>query len=198
MENKKSEEDFNKLFISESLKRLRLKHDLSTTDVAKIISKSRQGYLNYETAAREIGIRDLITLSGFYNTSIDVIVGNPFTLRNNSSLSFRSYEMIDGALKEVMPYTISTMLDDVICVTEDELSRLFFWKTTTIQKGRIMLFEYYNKPYISKVHYNHYGGGHFYINDEPFYFNKAQAENIAFKGVLMSTLEKDMSIPNFF
>jgi len=198
MEPEKSEEDLNKLFISESLKRLRLKHNLSTTNVAKIIGKSRQGYLNYEVGAREIGIRDLITLSGFYNTSIDVIVGNPFSLRNDNSLSFRSYERIEGTLKEVMPVSISTVLDDVICVTEDELSKLFFWKTTTYQKGRVMLLEYYNKPYISKIHYNHYGGGHFYINDEPFYFNKAQAENIAFKGVLMSALEKEINIVNFF
>lgn len=198
MEKNKSEEQLNKLFISASLKRLRLKHNLSTTDLAKIIKKSRQGYLNYEVGAREIGIRDLITLSGFYNTSIDVIVGNPFSLRNDNSLSFRSYERIEGTLKEVMPFCISNILDDVICVTEDELSKLFFWKTTAYQKGRVMLLEYYNKPYISKIHYNHYGGGHFYINDEPLYFNKAQAENITFKGVLMSALEKEINIVNFF
>ncbi len=71
---------FNKLFISENLKKLRVSDTLSTTAVGKIIDKTRQGYLNYENGSREIGIYDLITLSGYYNVSIDVIVGNPFTL----------------------------------------------------------------------------------------------------------------------
>jgi transcriptional regulator with XRE-family HTH domain len=198
MDNSTQSDQFNKLFISENLKRLRKSYNLSPKKVASIIGKSRQGYVNYENGSREIGIHDLITLSGFYNTSIDAIVGNPFSLKNNNSLSFRTYERSEGILKEVMPNTISTLLDDVICVNESENLNLFFWKTNANQKGHVMLFEYYDKPFISKVHYNKNHGGYFYINDEPLFFNKAQAESLLFKGIYMSKLKKNMSIPYFF
>ena len=198
MDNLNCNDCFNKLFVSQNLKKLRLSHKLSTTYVAKIIKKTRQGYLNYENGSREIGIYDLITLSGFYNVSVDVMVSNPFTLKNENLLAFRSFEFLDQELKEVMPITISSVNDDVICVKRDDHNFDFIWKTNTNQKGFVMLFEYYNKPFLSKVHYNHYGGGHFYIKGEPFYFNKAQAENICFKGVLMANLTKDIIVNNFF
>ncbi len=188
----------NNIFISENLKKLRKKHNLSTTEVGKIIGKTRQGYLNYENGTREIGINDLIKLSGFYNVPIDVIVSNPFTLKNNHTLAFRSFEQINGELKEIMPITISTIHDDIILVKKDDLNYLFFWKTNVNHKGHVMFFEYYNKHYVSKVYFNSYGGGLFFINDEPFYFNKAHSENLYFKGVYMSKLVKEMDINNFF
>ncbi len=198
MQTLTSSREFSRLFISQNLKKLRLENQLSTTDVAKFLGKTRQGYINYENGSRVIGIYDLITLSGYYNVSIDVLVGNPFTLRNEKSLAYRTYEYVEGELKEIMPITISTIYDDVICVKYDDLNYQFFWKTNSHQKGRIMLFEYYNKPYVSKVFFKDQGGGHFYINEEPFYFNKARAENIVFKGVYMALINKEMSIPYFF
>jgi len=48
------------------------------------------------------------------------------------------------------------------------------------------------------VFYNSTGGGHFYINEEPFYFNKVRAENIIYKGVFFASLDKKMSIQHFF
>ncbi|MBI9009686.1 MAG: helix-turn-helix transcriptional regulator [Tenericutes bacterium] len=191
-------EIYNRLFISENLKKLRIAHKLSTTDVGKIIGKSRQGYANYENGTREISIKDLVALSGFYNVSIDVIVGNPFTLRNDIALAFRSFETIESELKEVMPFTISTIHDDVICYKKNDLDMLFFWKTSLNQEDHIMLFNYYEKILVSKVFFKDNGDGHFYINDKPKYFNKAHAENIVFKGVLMADLHKYMDIPHFF
>lgn len=185
-------------FVCENLKKLRLQHNLSTTKVAKIIGKSRQGYVNYETGAREISIRDLVTLSGFYNVSLDLIIGNPYSLENDNILAFRSFENGEDGLVEVMPYTISTVHDDVICYMEDNLHMKFFWKTNLNQEDRVMIFDYYDKTYISKVYFKQGGGGHFYIKDKPRYFNKAHAENIIFKGVLMAELKKDMDIPHFF
>ena len=198
MQNLNSNDSFNKLFICENLKKLRLTYNLSTTEVGKIIGKTRQGYLNYENGSRDIGILDLITLSGYYNVSIDVIVGNPFTLKNEKLLAFRAFEYQENELKEVMATTISTVHDDIICVKFNDLKTEFFWKTNSNQHGHDMIFEYYNKPYISKVYYNSTGGGHFYINTLPFYFNKAQAESIVFKGVFISELNKITHIPHFF
>jgi transcriptional regulator with XRE-family HTH domain len=193
-----SDDDFKLLFISENLKRLRIAHDLTPAKVAAVIRKSRQGYVNYETGVREIGIHSLITLSGFYNVSIDEIVGNPFSLRNEKKLSFRTYELIGDEFRLVMPLTISTINEDIICVKHNDVKIDFFWRTHTHQKGRLMLFEYYNRAYVSKVFFNNDGGGAFFLHDEPLYFTKAHAENIVFKGVHASSLTKEFNILNYF
>jgi transcriptional regulator with XRE-family HTH domain len=198
MSNLSSNDDFNLLFISENLKRLRLAHHLSTTQVAKVLKKSRQGYLNYEGAIREIGIHDLITLSGFYGVAVDDIVGNPFTLRNEKRISFRTYELIEGEYKHVMPQSVASAKDDVICVKRNDHQTDFFWRTQVYHKNVVMLFDYYDRTYISKVHYNKDGGGFFYLNDEPFFFTKANAEHIIYIGVFNSTLTKEFQIPDFF
>jgi transcriptional regulator with XRE-family HTH domain len=109
-----TEDDFNNLFICENLKRLRLAHNLTTTHVANVIKKSRQGYLNYENGSREIGIHDLIKLSQFYGVSIDHITGNPFSNRNKNTLAFRTYEIVDNEFKQVLPFSINPQNEDVI------------------------------------------------------------------------------------
>ncbi|MFA5130296.1 MAG: helix-turn-helix transcriptional regulator [Patescibacteria group bacterium] len=192
-----TEDDFNSLFICENLRRLRQAHHLTTTHVANILKKSRQGYLNYENGDREIGIHDLIKLSGFYGVTIDEMVGNPFSQHNNKPMSFRTYEMVDGELTHVMPLPINTANDDVICVKYDDRQVDFFWRTQVHHKNKVMLFEYYNRPYVSKLFYNTDGGGCFFLHDEPFYFTKAHADNIVIIGVFSAKLTKDFTIPNF-
>jgi transcriptional regulator with XRE-family HTH domain len=193
-----SDDDFNNLFISENLKRLRLANNLSTVQVAKIIGKSRQGYVNYETGAREISIHDLITLSGFYNVRVDDIIGNPYSNRTDKILSFRTFQMQDGHIVPTLQLSISTINDDMIALKKSDHEITFFWRTQKNQKNRIMLFEYYDRIYVSKVFFNKDKGGFFFINDEPYYFTKAHAENLIFKGVYASTLTKDLVIENFF
>jgi len=189
---------FDSRFVSQNLKQLRLSHKLSPKEVGDIIGKSRQGYVNYENGNREISLKDLVKLSGFYNVSLDVIIGNPYTLVNDKTLAFRSFENSDEGLSEVMPFTISTINDDVICYMKPDHDVRFFWKTNQNLDGHVMIFDYYDMTYISKVYFKPTGGGHFYINDKPRYFNKAHAENIVFKGVLMADLKKYMDIPHFF
>jgi transcriptional regulator with XRE-family HTH domain len=198
MTNQTKDDKIYLLFISENLKRLRLAHGLSTTEVANVINKTRQGYLNYETGAREIGISSLIILSGYYNVTIDEMVGNPYTLRDMKNLGFRTYEYVEGTLSPTMPTNISTINSDIICVRYDQHNVEFFWRTQAHQKGQVMLFEYYNKPYISKVYYNSNGSGFFFINDQHIEFTKAQSENIVFIGVLASKLTKKFHVENFF
>jgi transcriptional regulator with XRE-family HTH domain len=194
-----SNDDFNNLFLRENLKRLRTKNGLSTIAIAKVINKSRQAYANYEAGLREISIHDLIVLSGFYHVSVDEILGNPFTNRNNNSLSFRSYEVIDeDVIRPTLEQTINTANDDVILVKRNDHVIDFFWRTQLNQKGKLMLFEYNNRLYTSKVFFQKDKGGFFFIQDEPVYFNKVQVENLIFIGVYASTLTKGFNIPNFF
>lgn len=190
--------DFNTLFISENLKRLRLMNNLSTTQLAKIINKSRQGYANYESGVREISIHDLITLSGFYNVRVDDIIGNPYSNRNEKQITFRSFEYKDNKIVPTIQMALSTINDDVITVKKNEFEIDFYWRTQTNQHNRIMLFEYYDSIYCSKVFFNKDKGGIYFINEEPQYFTKAHAENLIFKGVFMGSLKKEFTIENFF
>lgn len=198
MINLHSEDEFNMFCICENLKKLRKLHNLSTTDVAKLINKSRQGYINYENGTREISINSLIILSGYYNVSIDEIVGNPYTLKNGKSLSFRTYELVNGELVHKWPISINTINEDVIYVKYDDNNIDFFWRTQEYQKNQLMLFEYYNKPYVSKVYYNQDGSGFFFLNNDHIEFTKQQAQNIIFIGVHSSSLKKNFHIDNFF
>jgi transcriptional regulator with XRE-family HTH domain len=191
-------DDFNNLFIRENLKRLRTSHGLSMLAVAKIINKTRQAYANYEAGQREINIHDLITLSGFYGVSVDNILGNPYSNKNDTTLSFRTYALKDGELKVSPQQTLTAINDDVVVVIRDEFHVDFFWRTQVYHEGIVMLFDYNNKTYSSKVFYNKDKSGFFFIDDKPFFFNKVHGENIIYIGVYNSTLTKAFTIPNFF
>ena len=58
------------------LRDLREDKDLKQENIANILKITRQQYGLYETGKRTIPIDLLITLSNFYETSIDYIVGN--------------------------------------------------------------------------------------------------------------------------
>jgi transcriptional regulator with XRE-family HTH domain len=199
MEEQSYSEAYNRLFIGENLRKLRCANQLSTTEVGKVIGKSRQGYANYENGSREISIKDLLILSGFYNVSIDIIVANPYSTKNDQTVSFRSFAKSDVIIKEVAPLYISTIYDDVICYKKSDTELEFFWKTNVHVENFTMLFSYYDTIYVSKVFHNkNKGGGHFYDNEGmPVYFTQSQQSNIFYKGVMMAHLNKEYAIDNF-
>ena len=57
------------------LKDLREDHDLTQTDVAKILFITQQQYSLYEKGYRDIPTAALITLANLYNTSVDYLLG---------------------------------------------------------------------------------------------------------------------------
>ena len=59
---------------SEIMKHLREDHDLTQTQVAKIINKSQQGYNHIEVGRAELKIEDLAKLCEFYNVSADYFI----------------------------------------------------------------------------------------------------------------------------
>ena len=185
------------LFVRENMKRLREFHELSNTDIAKVIGKTRQGYINYERGLRDIGIHDLVTLSNYYGITLDEIVGNPLKLHKLEKLEYRTYEMKEGQLELSTPTTISAINDDIVIVKRDDLHLDFFWKTQLYHKNRIMLFDFHDRPYVSKIYYNSDSSGFFLIKDEHVVFNKATSESIIIKGVFLSTLTKDFHVEHF-
>lgn len=54
---------------------LREDHDLTQTQIAKILNMSQTGYSQYEIGKNDIPTKILIELSKYYNTSVDYLLG---------------------------------------------------------------------------------------------------------------------------
>ncbi len=54
---------------------LREDHDLTQSQLAKILGMSQTGYSKYETGENDIPTQILIKLARYYNTSIDYLLG---------------------------------------------------------------------------------------------------------------------------
>ena len=63
--------------LTESLKAIRKQYKMTQEDIAKLLGISRSGYTYYETGKTTPSVEVLQKLSAIYNTSIDIIVGNP-------------------------------------------------------------------------------------------------------------------------
>ena len=74
--------------LAESLKKIRKQYKMTQEDVAKLLGISRSGYTYYETGKTVPSVEVLQKLSAIYNTTIDVIVGNP--LRPNTDSRYFS------------------------------------------------------------------------------------------------------------
>lgn len=73
------------------LKDLREDKDLKQEDIARLLNISQTNYSKYELGKINIPISSLIKLSGFYNTSIDYLLGltntiKPYSRMKNSGL----------------------------------------------------------------------------------------------------------------
>ena len=58
----------------QNIRDLREDHDLSQSDVAKVLGTTQQVYSRYETGQNELPIRHLVTLCKFYKVSADSIL----------------------------------------------------------------------------------------------------------------------------
>lgn len=57
------------------LRDLREDHDMSQTQLAKLLGMSQTGYSKYETGENDIPTAILIKLANIYNTSVDYLLG---------------------------------------------------------------------------------------------------------------------------
>ena len=60
---------------SDIIRELREDHDLTQSDVAKLLKTTQQVYSRYEMGINELPIRHLITLSKFYGVTTDYLLG---------------------------------------------------------------------------------------------------------------------------
>lgn len=59
----------------ERIRELREDHDLTQSDVAKLLGTTQQVYSRYEHGINELPIRHLITLCRYYQVNSDYILG---------------------------------------------------------------------------------------------------------------------------
>lgn len=57
------------------LRDIREDHDLTQSELGKLLNKSQQGYNHIEAGRAELKIDDLITLCEFYDLSADYLIG---------------------------------------------------------------------------------------------------------------------------
>lgn len=54
---------------------LREDHDLTQTQIARVLNMSQTGYSQYEIGKNDVPTKILIELSKYYNTSVDYLLG---------------------------------------------------------------------------------------------------------------------------
>lgn len=59
----------------ERLRNIREDHDLTQSELGKLLDKSQQGYNHIEAGRAELKIDDLVKLCKFYNLSADYMIG---------------------------------------------------------------------------------------------------------------------------
>lgn len=64
-----------KTFFKDNIKFLRKKYKLSQNDIAKIVNKERSLIGHWENGARSVTLEDIIKLSGYFNITIDQLIG---------------------------------------------------------------------------------------------------------------------------
>ena len=64
-----------KTFFKDNLKFLRKKYQLSQNDIAKIVNKERSLIGHWENGSRSVTLEDIIKLSGYFNITIDQLIG---------------------------------------------------------------------------------------------------------------------------
>ena len=72
----------------ERIKNVREDHDLTQTQVGRLLDKSQQGYNHIEMGRAELKIDDLIRLCKFYDLSADYLIGltdNPISYKNEKN-----------------------------------------------------------------------------------------------------------------
>lgn len=63
------------MYLYQRIRDLREDHDLTQSDIAKILSTTQQQYGRYENGQREIPVHHLVTLCKYYNVSADFLIG---------------------------------------------------------------------------------------------------------------------------
>lgn len=91
------------LILSQNIKYLRKKRNMSQEKLSKIVNKDRSLIGHWEAGTREVTLDDLIKISGFFNVSIDQLLGIDLNNQHNDvveneyEINLKKYVLSNGA-----------------------------------------------------------------------------------------------------
>lgn len=74
----------DKMSMYKRIRDLREDHDLTQTDLAKILNCSQRSYSYYESGGHDIPTQTLIAIADYYDVSVDYILGRTDKKKVNS------------------------------------------------------------------------------------------------------------------
>lgn len=77
------------VYYYQRLRDLREDHDKTQSDIAAVLNMKYQQYARYESGEREIPLHHMITLSRYYNVSLDYLAGLTNTYRTLDGSPYR-------------------------------------------------------------------------------------------------------------
>lgn len=106
-----------KTFFKDNIKFLRKKYKLSQNDIAKIVNKERSLIGHWENGSRSVTLEDIIKLSGYFNITIDQLIGVDLS---NQTIHLENKE--EKELKQfVLNYGATLFIDETspLCAETD-------------------------------------------------------------------------------
>lgn len=96
-----------KTFFKDNIKFLRKKYKLSQNDIAKIVNKERSLIGHWENGSRSVTLEDIIKLSGYFNITIEQLIGVDLS---NQTIHLENKE--EKELKQfVLNYGVKLVID---------------------------------------------------------------------------------------
>lgn len=119
------------LQLADNLRKYRDSFHYTQKELARLINISRQAYSNYETGKRDPDLDLLIKLCDVYQITLDQLVLQPFSFGSRQTLR-----------ESVSPYQICRRkgTDDVIYLTEEEISLISEFRGTDREKQEFILY----------------------------------------------------------
>lgn len=107
-----------KTFFKDNIKFLRKKYKLSQNDIAKIVNKERSLIGHWENGSRSVTLEDIIKLSGYFNITIEQLIGVDLSnqtihLENKEEKELKQFVLNYGAtlfIDETSPLCAETAL----------------------------------------------------------------------------------------
>lgn len=115
--------------IGESLKRVRLEHNLKQKDISEAIGIDRSTYSFYETGKTNPPVETLCALAKIYNVTIGYLIGKE---ANNPELRARAN-------------AVSSAVDPIALLSKDEQTLLIYYRLAQEDVKREMLDEIVKK-----------------------------------------------------
>lgn len=193
MELSKEEKNEKRTIIANNLTNMRMSRNLTTTEVGKVIGKTRQGYYNYETKQRDISIYDIMKLADFYGVSVDFLVNNNINENGSITLFYDHLIESDDGIARTKPLELKTFHKDVTLLTRPDGTIEYYIKNQKILFDSKLLFSYVDNIYTTSLYELPGGDIVFKHNDDMKKITKENRSRIIVYGVYGGLIDMDIN-----